>query len=144
MANKGMMTGMRGVYLVAAELTKLGWVVAPTSRSAIGADLLVTDNTCSRAWSVQVKTNSKPGTHWLLSKNAGKIKSDSHMYVFVDLMPNDERPGFYIVPSRTVAEKTREVKNSTGTVWYRFDKHEVQPDDWRAFGRPESEDEIEG
>lgn len=40
MASKGQMTGMLGVYLVAAELSRLGFIVSPTSRSAAGADLL--------------------------------------------------------------------------------------------------------
>lgn len=30
-------TGMRGVYLVAAELSRLGFIVSPTSRGARGA-----------------------------------------------------------------------------------------------------------
>ncbi len=62
-------TGMRGVYLVAAELASRDFVVSPTSRSAIGADLLVTDHTCRRAHSVQVKTNARPATFWLLSRS---------------------------------------------------------------------------
>lgn len=131
------MTGMRGVYLVAAELTRLGWIVSPTSRNAAGADLLVTDEHCSRAWSVQVKTNSKSGTHWLVSKNADAITSDSHIYVFVDLKPNDERPDFYVVPSHAVAANIRKVTNSTGTVWRRFDKQEKYRNNWDAFDQPQ-------
>jgi hypothetical protein len=50
MANKAQMTGMRGVFLVAAELTEQRLVVSPTSRSAFGADLLVADQKCRRAW----------------------------------------------------------------------------------------------
>jgi hypothetical protein len=52
----GHMTGMHGVYMAAAELTKRGMVVSPTSRSSFGADLLVTDQHFQKAWSVQVKT----------------------------------------------------------------------------------------
>ena len=67
-------TGMQGVYLVAAELTKRGLTVAPTSRSAVGADLLVTDERCKKAWSVQVKTNYGRPRFWLLNKNSGKVR----------------------------------------------------------------------
>jgi hypothetical protein len=42
-------------YLTAVELVKLGFIVSPTSRSAMGADLLVTNRLCSKTWSVQVK-----------------------------------------------------------------------------------------
>jgi hypothetical protein len=52
MASKAQMTGMLGVYLVAAELSGRGFIVSPTSRSAFGADLLVTDQQCKKAWSV--------------------------------------------------------------------------------------------
>ena len=51
-------TGMTGVYCAAAELSRQGYIVSPTSRSARGADLLVTDQSCLNAWSVQVKTNA--------------------------------------------------------------------------------------
>jgi hypothetical protein len=67
MANKGQMTGMLEVYLVAARLCKLDWIVSITTRSAAGADLLVTDHLCQKAWSVQVKTNSSRANFWLLS-----------------------------------------------------------------------------
>lgn len=40
MATKGQLTGMRGVYMVAAELSRGGLIASPTSRSATGADIL--------------------------------------------------------------------------------------------------------
>ena len=40
MASKGQLTGMRGVYLVAAELARLGFVASPTSRNAVGRVLV--------------------------------------------------------------------------------------------------------
>jgi hypothetical protein len=48
---------MQGVLLVAAELSGRGLIVSPTSRSAKGADLLITSQECQKAWSVQVTTN---------------------------------------------------------------------------------------
>jgi hypothetical protein len=53
------MTGVLGVYLVAAELSRRNFIVSITSRGAAGADLLVTGQQCKKAWSVQVKTNSR-------------------------------------------------------------------------------------
>jgi hypothetical protein len=55
-------TGMQGVYLVAAELTKRGLTVAPASRSAFGADLLVTDDRCKKTWSVPRSRPTWPTT----------------------------------------------------------------------------------
>lgn len=39
MASIQQLTVMRGVYLVAAELSRLGVIASPSSRSAIGADI---------------------------------------------------------------------------------------------------------
>jgi hypothetical protein len=52
-------TGMQGVYHVAAELTHLGFIVSVTSRSAFGADLLVTDQRCQRLCLCKSKQTTK-------------------------------------------------------------------------------------
>ena len=83
MATKQQLTGMQGVYLVAAELSKRGFIVSPTSRGAAGADLLVTDQKYKRAFSVQIKTNKKTFGFWLVGKKAKEISSNSHIYVLV-------------------------------------------------------------
>ncbi len=61
---KGQLTGMLGVYLVAAKLSEAGFVVSPTSRNAQGADLLVTDTACTTAFAAQVKTNARTFNFW--------------------------------------------------------------------------------
>jgi len=70
---KGSLTGIRGVYLVAAELAKRDYIASPTSRSAAGADLLVTDASMQRAFSVQVKTNGKAMNFWLVGKQGQEL-----------------------------------------------------------------------
>jgi hypothetical protein len=98
---------MQGVYLAAAQLSKLGFVVSPTARNAFGADLLVTD--CDRSWSVQVKTNRGRPKFWLVNKSCKTYKSRQHVYVFVNLGQDNPRqeklpPDFYVVPSHIVAK----------------------------------------
>lgn len=119
MASIGQQTGMRGVYLVAAELSHLGLIASPTSRSAIGADVLVTDHLCSRSFSVQVKTNARTFNFWLVGKKAQEMVSPTHIYVFVNLRTtkkDGEVVEYYIVPSSVVAKKNRYGKaKSTGT-----------------------------
>ena len=85
MASKGQMSGMRGVYLVAAMLSKHNLIASPTSRSAYGADILVTDQKCTTAWSVQVKTNKSSANFWLISKKTKESVSKSHIYVLVNI-----------------------------------------------------------
>ena len=98
---KGQLSGMRGVYLTAAELSRLGFIASPTSRSALAADILVTDQACQRAFSVQVKTNSTAATFWLVGKHTPV--SDTHVYVLVNLQSKEgPAPEYYVVPSGVV------------------------------------------
>jgi hypothetical protein len=134
------MTGMIGVYLVAAELSKSGFIVSPTSRSAAGADLLVTDQECQKAWSVQVKTNRKAIDYWLVGERAYHIKSDSHMYVFVNLKGED-RPEYLVVRSEHVAAHVRKYEPPGGSLWYSFwreDRPSVG-EGWELFGNAYAE-----
>ena len=144
MATKTHMTGMQGVYLVAAALTKWGLIVSPTSRSAFGADLLVTDQKCKRAWSVQVKTNLGRPNNWLLSEHSLETKSDTHIYVLVNLGQKNARqrlspPDFYVVPSRILARRMRKTppRGPTGSVFYYIERGTVKKfeNKWSVFGK---------
>ena len=138
------MTGMQGVYLVAAELTKRGLIVSPTSRSSFGADLLVTDQECKQAWSVQVKTNHGRPSFWLLNKHSSKMKSPTHIYVLVNLGQKNPRqrrlgPDFYVVPSRILALRmyVTPPRGRTHSIFYAINRDKVgkYKDNWIAFGR---------
>ena len=136
MASKQQMTGMRGVYLAAAELARLGYIVSPTSRSAIGADLLVTDQECKRAYSVQVKTNASTFNFWLLSEKSKTLVSPTHIYIFVNLRKDGETVEMYLVPSREVSKKMTTSKQGKST-WYSFwlkDAKRFQ-NKWKVFGK---------
>lgn len=136
MRAKTHMTGMLGVYLVAAELTRLDFIVSPTSRSAFGADLLVTDQKCKMAWSVQVKTNRRVHGFWLLNPRVGETYSDSHIYVFVDLK-GDARPEYFVVPSTHVAKIHRVDKQgdpAKPSIWYSVHKQDI-PEYAEAWGK---------
>jgi hypothetical protein len=143
MANKGQMTGMLGVYLVAAELSRRGFIVSPTSRSAAGADLLVTDQACRKAWSVQVKTNSGRPNFWLVGAHAQQIKSDSHMYVFVNNARGD-KPEFIVAPSEHVAAKVYYSVASKGSEWYTFSTADrpTEGEGWEQFGNPNPDPNV--
>jgi hypothetical protein len=142
MASKGMMTGMQGVFLVAAELSRRGFIASTTSRNALGADLLVTDQRCQRTWSVQVKTSSRPAGYWLTGEKTQETKSPSHVYVFVNLRA-DKPPQFLVAPSELVAAET-EISRRPKSTWYSF-SHTFHPSGnedsvgWEIFGDPEGE-----
>jgi hypothetical protein len=136
MASKAQITGMRGVYLVAAELAKRGFIVSPTSRSAVGADLLVTDQKCKRAYSVQVKTNGRTFNFWLIGKKAKETASDTHIYVLVNVK-NTRRSGemieYFIVPSKQLSRGG----DHRGD-WPHIEREKILPlkDKWSIFGNP--------
>ena len=138
MPSKGQMTGMRGVYLVAAELSRLGFIVSPTSRSAAGADLLVTNSSCQRAFSVQVKTNASTFGFWLVGKNALSLRARSHIYVLLNLRKqksSSDALEFFVIPSMTLVKLAREYARRRST-WYAVKRESVllYRDRWRVFG----------
>jgi hypothetical protein len=109
---------MIGVYLVAAELSKRGFIVSPTSRSALSADLLVTDETCKNIYAVQVKTNAVTFGFWLVNKRTSQLVSDHLIYALVNLRKSG--PEFYLVPSHVLAKKVKysPQTKTRKTVWY--------------------------
>lgn len=138
----GFMTGMRGVYLAASELTKVGLIVSPTSRSSFGADILVTDERCQKAWSVQVKTNSGRPKFWLVSKHSRTLASPSHIYVFINLCQHNPKqikdhpfPEFYVVPSRVVASLL--TRKAPDAAFYDINTRDISKykDRWSTFRR---------
>ena len=119
MVSDKQLIGMQGVYLVAAELSRLGFITSLTSRSARGADILVTDSECKKAFSIQVKTNAGESEYWLLNEHSKEMVSDSHIYVFVAIEKLGVKSEFFIVPSRFVADKMF-VEKYGKDIWYSF------------------------
>ena len=128
MSTRAQQSGMRGVYLVAAQLAAQGLIVSPTSRSAFGADLLVTDAGCQRTYSVQVKTNGRRYfAYWLVGAHARRLTARSHVYVFVNLRDYDRAAHeFFVVPARMVARLVRAERHGK-SVWYTFQRSAAWP-----------------
>lgn len=138
MASKQQLTGMRGVYLVASELSRLGFIASPTSRSAIGSDILATDQSCQNTFSVQGKTNARTFNFWLPTKKTKEQVSDNHIYVLVNLRHNKsgETIEYFIVPSRVISKKMVYSKNKNSE-WYAINLKDVEKyrDKWSVFGK---------
>lgn len=135
MATKNQLTGMTGVYLVAAELSKKGFIASPTSRSAQGADLLVTDIKCKRSFAVQVKTNARTFNFWLVNSKANIFHSKTLIYAFVNL--RKDRTEYYIVPSSFVAKNIHISKPSKTrkSVWHSIPLAKIEKfqENWSIF-----------
>lgn len=133
--SKGQLTGMAGVYFVAAEASLRGLIASPTSRSAMAADLLITDSDCKRAYSVQVKTNKVTFNFWLMGKRCLDMVSTTLVYALVNL--RKDGPEYFIVPSRIVAKKivVSEASETRKHTWHSLYRKEIEDyrDAWHIF-----------
>ena len=101
------LSGVAGVYFVAGELTRQGYVASITSRNTKGIDILVSNENATKTVGVQVKTNQGNIVSWLLNKTAEDYFADSLFYIFVNLN-NGAEPNYFIVPSKTVANHVKD------------------------------------
>jgi hypothetical protein len=105
---ESILSGIAGHYLVAAELSRRGYIATPTLRNTRGIDVLASSADGTKAITIQVKTNQHSSHEWLLSAGAESLISDSLFYVFVNLNGYGKAPTFHIVPSKTVADYVRQ------------------------------------
>lgn len=121
--------GMRGVFLVAAELAEREFIVSPTSRSARGVDLLASNLEGTQTYAVEVKSTSKT-TFWIVGKDAGLRKSRSQIWVFVKFGKPGERARFFIVPSTHLRRYFNEGKTVPFVKRKTIERYE---DRWEVF-----------
>lgn len=128
---QNMLTGMAGVYAVAAELSLRGFVVAVTSRNAPGVDLLAFSSDPKKTVGIQVKANKPRGTQsfWLLNKRAKEDTSDTLFYVFVNLKGPGQPAEYYVVPSGVVSRDMAFSRSKKGE-WYSFARDPRYRDRW--------------
>jgi hypothetical protein len=95
--------GIAGEYLVAAELTRRGYVASLTLRNTRGIDVLASNADATRSVGIQVKTTTRKRPHWILNKKAELTDTAENLfYVFVRL-PVTGEPVFHVVPRNDVA-----------------------------------------
>jgi len=106
------LSGVAGEYLVAAELSRRGYVASLTLRNTRGIDILASNGSASRSVGIQVKTNQDSRLGWLLNRKAEDYSEDNLFYVFVNLNGGGQ-PDFYVVPSEIVSNAAKE-----GFAWW--------------------------
>ena len=102
------LTGVAGEYFVAAELSKKGYIASMMLKNTRGVDILATNKDASKSVGVQVKASRGNAKDWQLNKKAENYHSRNLFYVFVNLRSEKERPDFFIVPSKVVANYVKE------------------------------------
>ncbi|MFZ4773700.1 MAG: hypothetical protein ACOYK9_06915 [Chlamydiia bacterium] len=101
-------TGVSGEYFVAAELSRRGYVASISLKNTKGIDILVSSEDGSMTRAIQVKSSSDANRSWILSKKAENDFNDNLFYIFVNLKSLQDRPEYYIVPSKVVAKYVKE------------------------------------
>jgi hypothetical protein len=102
----GIQAGIAGEYLVAAELTRRGYVASLTLRNTRDIDILASNSDATKSVGIQVKTNQGGNPDWRMHRKAEDQLAANLFYVLVCLVP--ELPAtFYVVPSRSVADHVR-------------------------------------
>jgi hypothetical protein len=103
----GIQAGIAGEYLVAAELTRRGYVASLTLRNTRGIDILASNSDATKSVGVQVKSTQGGKAKWMMNKKAEVDLAENLFYVLVCLVPHGV-PTFHIVPRRIVAKYVRE------------------------------------
>lgn len=102
----GVQAGIAGEYLVAAELSRRGYVASVTLRNTRGIDILASNRDATKSVGVQVKTCQGGRPVWVLKKKAEDDLAENLFYVFVCLPP-EAPPSYHIVPRKVVARYVR-------------------------------------
>lgn len=104
--SKGL-TGIAGEYFVAGELSRRGYMASITLRNNDSIDIHASDLANNKIFAVQVKTSQYSVRKWPLGQKAENLHSDNMFYIFVAFKNIDERPEYFIVPSKDVAEQVK-------------------------------------
>lgn len=101
-------TGIAGEYFVAAELSRRGYMASITLRNNDSIDIHASNLSDKKIFGIQVKTSQYSGRKWPVGQKAETREADNLFYVFVAFKKIDERPDYFIVPSKDVATQVRE------------------------------------
>ena len=99
------LTGVAGEYLVAGELSKKGYIASITLKNTREIDILVSNRDATKSVGIQVKsTRYSNARSWMLNEKSENYYADNLFYVFVNLKEGNQRPDFFVVPSKVVAK----------------------------------------
>lgn len=101
-------TGIAGEYFVAGELSRRGYMASITLRNNDSIDIHASNLADNKIFAIQVKTSQFSVREWPVGKKAENHYSSNMYYIFVAFKKIDERPEYFIVPSKDVAKHVRE------------------------------------
>lgn len=100
--------GIAGEYFVAGELSRRGFMASITLRNNESIDIHASNLEEHKIFAIQVKTNQHSRRIWPVGEKAENKHSKNLFYIFVAFKEMNERPDYFIVPSKEVAKLVKE------------------------------------
>lgn len=124
----GQISGMAGVYYVAYELSRRGYIALPTSRNVAGFDIIVSNQTGLRHTTLQVKTLQSKSNYWPINRPVPDYMKMScrAFYIFARFDKKQDRFECFIASAKEVA---KQIDESIGD-WYKKHSKTTHPDTW--------------
>ncbi len=121
-------SGMAGVYYVAYELSRRGYIALPTNRNVAGFDIIASNQKGLRHTTLQVKTLQSKGNYWPINRPVPDYMSTSSraFYIFARFDKKQERFECFIASGKDVAEQV----GGWVRAWYKTHRKTTQPDSW--------------
>ena len=129
---KRQIAGMRGVYAVAAELSRLEFEVEVLPMGSGLTNLFATELETRKRYSLKVHTDQQQGRFWVVP--SVQVTDPDRFYVFVWFRDAEQETFFYVVPSGLVACLRRNISNN----WWGVDRKDVEKYEgaWTQFFGP--------
>lgn len=100
--------GIAGEYLVAAELSRRGYVASLTLRNTRGIDILASNLEATKSIGIQVKTNQGSRADWMLNQKVETQDVAKNLFFVFVALNGLGVPTFHIVPRKDVAMFAKE------------------------------------
>lgn len=121
-------SGMVGVYHVACELSRRGYIALPTNRNVAGIDIVVCNQKGLNQTILQLKTQQKKADFWLVNGPVPDYMKNSRraFYVFVRLDKKQDKFECFIASTKDVAKQIEGYVKD----WYKTHSKKTKPNNW--------------
>ena len=121
-------SGMAGVYHVACELSRRGYIALPTNRNVAGFDIVVSNRKGLKQAILEVKTLQKKADFWLINRPVPDYMESSTraFYVFVRFDEKQDKFECFIASAKDVAKQIKGYVKD----WYKKHSKKTKPSNW--------------
>lgn len=121
-------SGMAGVYYVACELSRRGYIALPTNRNVAGFDIVISNQKGLNQTILQVKTLQSRANYWPINRPVPHYMENSRraFYVFVHFDNKKDKYECFIASAKDVAKQIEGYVKE----WYKKHSRSTKPENW--------------